>query len=432
MNTKKSQEPRNQWRGSLVDRDNEQPTRRRALGAYIIGATLVVALVSIYHLSTWDSVRAFVVAIDHCEKLFCDFTNHYYPMGNEILQTRTPVGGYFYSPFFAILLAPLGSLSLSTALSIWGAVQGLLLVGLLAVPGWIFLRESPISFYIYIFLTAASLPILHNLKWGQVSVLMTLCALAALILSHKRHPIAAGVVLAFGTWIKYYPALFLIIFLIKRDLRFLAAFSVASLILGLIVPLGLLGIPEGLRFYERVSQAVREAQGWVVEDANSQYVAHVARRLTGDEVGGTVQIAATWFGYLIVACNVLTVFILMRKEIERYLTWAYIFLFVSLPFLISTSWPHYFVFLPFCQAVLAHSLLTSAEVRWIKLLKGGLLLLPSVFISSAFFFNIVGDWIVYSTFGALFFANLFILVLAYLQIIPQLKMETRHSYAVVS
>lgn len=56
-----------------------------------------------------------VVALDHCRELYCDFTRQYYPTGQEILISGQPSKGYFYSSFFALLLAPFGRMALEPA-----------------------------------------------------------------------------------------------------------------------------------------------------------------------------------------------------------------------------------------------------------------------------------------------------------------------------
>jgi hypothetical protein len=397
-----------------------RPGEPGAWAIHLIGALLIVGLMVAYYATVWDSLDDFVIAIDHCEKLFCDFTNHYYPMGRSLFWTRLPVPGYFYTPFFALFLVPFGAVPLRAALWLWGVLQALLMVALIAVPGRAFLKRSPAGFYLYVFLVVASLPILHNLKWGQVSVLMTLCALAALILHQEDRPIAAGILLALATWIKYYTGIFALIFILKKDTKLLLAFVAAGLVMGLILPLGILGGRQGVRFYREVNRAMAEADAWVPNDINSQFMAHVIRRLVGGDSTEFDLGPITIMGYLVVALNIALVAIMMRVNVPRWEAYAYLLLFASLPFILSTSWPHYFVYLPFCHALLAGRLLTeAARPGWLRVLEGTLLT-GSVVLSSAFLFNALGDRFIYSGLGLLFFSNLLVLVSAYLALGPQL------------
>ena len=386
----------------------------------LLGALLLIGLVTFYYVLTWDSVDEFVIAIDHCEKLFCDFTNHYYPMGRSLFWDKTPVPGYFYTPFFALTLVPFGRLPLDTSLWLWGALQALLLIVLIAAPARLFLRRSPISFYLYVFLVATSLPVLHNLKWGQVSILMTAGALLSLTLHRKGHPVAAAVMLALATWIKYYTGLLLVVFVIKRQYKFLIAFLAAGLLLGLILPLGALGVRDGVRFYLDVNHAMAEADAWVPLDINSQHFPHVVWRLAGGESAEINVRPITLLGYLIAAVNLFLVYALMRANLPEWESWAYLLLFASLPFLLSTSWPHYFVYLPFCYALLAGQLLTKTPRTWWRTAIEAALLVGSVVLSSAFLFNALGDRFTYSGLGLLFFSNLLVLASAYLALGPQL------------
>jgi hypothetical protein len=400
-----------------------QADRSRGWVFHLIGALLIVGLVVAYYIIAWDSLDDFVIAIDHCEKLFCDFTNHYYPMGRSLFWDRRPVPGYFYTPFFALLLVPFGEVPLSTSLWLWGALQLLLTVALIVVPGYTFLKRSVAGTYLYVFLVASSLPVLHNLKWGQVSILMTVCALAALILHRAKHPILAGIMLALSTWIKYYTGIFAIIFILKKDTKFLLAFAAASLVMGLILPLGTLGSQQGIRFYREVNQAMAEADAWVPNDINSQFAAHVARRLAGGDPEAFNLRHVTLAGYVVVALNIALVYVLMRLNIPRWESYAYLLLFASLPFILSTSWPHYFVYLPFCQALTAETWLTGSPPPRRKRVLEIALLTTSAVLSSAFFFNLVGDRFVYSGLGFLFFSNLLVLVVAYLILAPQVLQE---------
>ncbi len=94
----------------------------------------VAFLISAYYLSLWDSVASFVVAVDHHSQSFQDFLSHYYPIGKTILRSSTPVPGYFYSAFFALLLVPLGALETIPAMLSWGTIQAISIVALCVLP----------------------------------------------------------------------------------------------------------------------------------------------------------------------------------------------------------------------------------------------------------------------------------------------------------
>ncbi len=78
-------------------------TTRRRVWDWLFSVVIIVAVIG-YYIFHWKSVNGFVVAIDQCKTLFCDFFGHFYPMGQEILVTFQPVNRFYYSPFAAILI----------------------------------------------------------------------------------------------------------------------------------------------------------------------------------------------------------------------------------------------------------------------------------------------------------------------------------------
>jgi len=380
--------------------------RRRALLA-VAALVAIGAAAVLYYRATYGSVPALVAALDHCKELYCDFTRQYYPTGRDVLATGQPSKGYFYSSFFALFLAPVGRLNLDAALVLWSVVQlaGILL---LLLPAIDFYHESPAAFVLYAVLLAFSMPLLHNLKWGQVSALVTGCAFAALFLQRRGRRLAAGVVLGFAAAIKYYVAVVAIAHLLRRHWRMMAAFLVAAGVFWLVIPTLILGPDGNWAFYQTVRERVAHAlTTWMPEDINAQYLPSVAGRWLGTGAGRGLW---RWFGYGLFAVSLLAVARLLRRGRFRDMEWAYALLFLSLPLAVETSWPHYFVYLPFAQT-LAWLELRRARPR--DRLWQGALLLVSVVLASMPFFQFVGRWQDYSQYGFLFVANLCLLVLGH-------------------
>jgi len=380
--------------------------RRRALLALAALAAVTAAAVIYYH-AAYGSVSALVAALDHCKELYCDFTRQYYPTGRDVLATGQPSKGYFYSSFFALLLAPFGRFDIETAVALWSVVQiaGILL---LLLPAIDFYRESPAAFVLYAVLLAFSMPLLHNLKWGQVSTLVTGCAFAALFLQRRRHPVAAGIVLGFAAAIKYYVAVVMVAHGLRRHWRFLAAFAVAAGVLWLLVPVAALGPDGNWAFYQTVSERVAHAlTTWMPEDINAQYFPSVAGRWLGTGAGRALW---RWLGYGLFAVSLLGVARLLRRGRARDMDWAYALLFLSLPLAVETSWPHYFVYLPFTQTLAWLELRRSPPRH--RLWQGALLLV-SIILASMPFFQLIGRWQDYSRYGILFIANLCLLLLGH-------------------
>jgi len=381
--------------------------------ALLLLAVITAAAVAYYRL-VWGDVPALVAALDHCKELYCDFTRQYYPTGRDVLTTGQPANGYFYSSFFALLLAPLGRVELTTAVALWSLVQ-LLGIALLLLPAIDFYRESPRAFALYAVLLTFSMPLLHNLKWGQVSTLVTGCAFAALFLYRRGRVAAAAVVLGFGVAVKYYVAVVALVFLLRRDWRFLLILAAAVALFWLVIPTVALG-PEGnWQFYLTVRERVAHAMTtWLPEDINAQYLPSVVGRWLGTADGRGLW---RWLGYALFGLNLLAVARLVVRRAPRALEWAFALLFLGLPLAVETSWPHYFVYLPFAQTLvwletgflLRNSVSRKSPLVWLS----AALLLVSIVLASMPFFQLVGRWQDYSQVGVLFIANMGLLIAAH-------------------
>ena len=302
----------------------------------------------------WGSIDGFVNAIDHGEQLFGDFRRFYYPMGEVLFAEKWPIRGYYYTSFFALGLSLVALLPLAAATVLWGFLQ----VGWAAVfyyvSGRYLLGLSARGMLVYWLLLLASFPLLHNFKWGQVSVLVTLGVVAAFALHQRGRSALGGIALALVTCIKYYPGAFVVYFLIRRDGRFLAAFGIGLLGFYCLLPAALLG-PADWWYFERASAQSLPEAARLLRDFNTQYFVHVLNRWgqpLGYRLGESTLDVLRLAGVLVFCANSVAVWWLHKREIAHRAALSAAALFLALPFVVQTSWPHYFVFLPFCQAAL--------------------------------------------------------------------------------
>jgi len=397
-------------KGSILDLLNQI---RRPIRTFVLYLVILLAIL-IYYWWKWHTFTNFVVAIDHHSQFMQDFVGHYYPMGKQILHDPKPVAGYPYSAFFALLLAPIGSLPLLPAMVIWGAIQlaCLLVLCIVSVRG--LLKLSPIGMILYIGLCATSFPILHNIKWGQVSVLITVCIIATFYAYKERKPILSGVLLAFSSAIKYYPILFLAYFILKRDARVCLSFFLSAFIFYFVLPASVLGPSQWLAFEKSTIEAARHLG---VNDPNSQYIMHVGLRwfkyIFSRPANDTIAQMLVIGGYVIVLSSIGLVWLLQRRKYGDECALSMAVLFLSLPFVIRTSWPHYFAYLPFCQIALFSHCTSYLHASDFSPLEGKTVFVLSVFsilLSSVFVFNCFPHWWVYNSYGMLFLANLLLLV----------------------
>ncbi len=156
------------------------------------------------------------------------------------------------------------------------------------------------------------------------------------------------------------------------------------------------------------------------DPVNSQYLVNVVSRhrfwaLTSNQ---SYAVALSSIGYVVVLLNVYLLSMLISRRIPASASWGMMLLSLSTPFIIATSWPHYFVFMPFVQMFLLNDVLRQASAsRWWKI---SLLLIPSIVLSSILLFFILGNYVIYNQAGALFWSNALALLLVYVQLYPLL------------
>ncbi len=388
---------------------------RRYARWYLLLGVMHLA-VFVYYWLEWHTFANSVAAIDRYSNFMQDFASHYYPMSQRILQVATPVPAYYYTAFFALILAPIGTLTLPSAMIVWGAIQFACLVALCIVSGRGLLRLPPLGMVLYAGLYITSYPILNNIRWGQVSTPITLCVIAAFVAANKNRRVLAGTLLAFAAAIKLYPALFIVYFALKRDVRTCVAFGMAALLFYFAFPVTVLGFSNWLQFEKATSFAVSSVW-WIPHDVNSQYVVHVGLRwfqmVFGRAAGDVTAQVVTIVGYVIaLSCIAMAWLLQRRRSCEKY-GLAMVALFLSIPFVVKTSWPHYFAYLPFCQ--IAMFSYHASSFRTASLRGKALCALPllSMLLSSVFLFNMFAGWGPYNLCGMLFLANLLLLVAVY-------------------
>jgi hypothetical protein len=111
--------------------------------------------------------------------------------------------------------------------------------------------EALISF----FLLLAWFPVMAGLEVGQLSILLTLLLLAALLAMQKKHMVMAGVLIGFSVAIKLITWPLILYLILKKEWRAAIASCITALGLNL-VALSLLGINHFSEYYLQVSSQV--------------------------------------------------------------------------------------------------------------------------------------------------------------------------------
>jgi hypothetical protein len=397
---------------------------------FVVGAGVIVVIFFAYHALTW---RIFTNTVDAFTELFSDFVTYYYPMGEAIFRTGLPVEGYLYSPFVAILLAIFPPLGPTVSLVLWGVLQVAFILFYLFLFRPLVPAGLPVQL-LFVTLALSSYPLLLNFIAGSVSVFMMAALLAMLVLNERGHRAAAAGLFAFAVGFKFFPIIFLAPFAVGRNTRFFLFLVAACVVFLFVIPSVVLGIGNTLRFYGALTVSFRESD-WVVANPHSNYFPHLVLRLAG-AAGHDVHAhlpLLSWIAHGFAAANMGLVFLIQRAHVRHSDLWSFLLVFLMLPFVLKTSWPHDFVFLSFGQAFLAWCLLEGEKVvPWTddggkrfqatrpraRAARALFLLLPSMVFSNIVFFNLFGDFSRYGFYGFLFWADLLLLIALYVELLP--------------
>jgi len=324
-------------------------------------ATAVLAGVAALALS-WPWLRAgvawpkvVVTQLDHCPQLACDFALYYMPQIRLLHESPGEiVYGWVYPPLLAVLLQGLKLFSDAAAAQIWTALN----LGLTAGLTWMCYRRLPRGLagaLGAVALVSLSLPVLHALKWGQVSLLVVTLALAGLLRGGR----VGGALVGLAAAIKIYPAIFLALPLARRRLGEVGAGVASGLLLGVAAPVMALGWSAAAPFYQRVlalqdvsvaglgGQAVSASMfRWFVD---GRHIERVQRPLTDDSPLLLALPGEPAFAVILVFTVAgLAAWRLLDRRTSRATGAALTLTAAGLA--LPPGWHHYFVFLPFAQA----------------------------------------------------------------------------------
>jgi len=398
--------------------------------SFTVGAALIALLIFAYYFYTWRNGYNIRIALDSCAQPFCDFATFYYPMGEAIFQTKLPLEGFVYSPFVAILLTVFPPFGLDASVLLWGILQVIFIILYLLLFRRLVPARLPIQL-LFVAFALSAFPLLHNLTWGQVGIFTTVSILGALLFLERERRAFAAALLAFAASFKFFPLIFIVPFIFRRDFRFLLYAVIACGTFLIAIPSLLLGIDGTLNFYSALLDSYRHFD-WVIANYNSQHFPHVLLRWM-EAIGFNAHAwlpFLRWTSYGLALLNMGFIFGIQRARLPHADLWSFHLIFLSIPFVLKTSWPVDLVYLPFAQAFLAWKILEEDKtLSWRHPLPAqkvaSLLLLASIVISNIVFFNLIGDRILYGSVGFIFWADLLLLVVSYMELLPSALRQFR-------
>ena len=288
-----------------------------------------------------------VQEIDHCQIAQCDFVRHYAPQAQE-LTTESPqlIGGWFYPPLLATLLVPF--LWFGKTAMLWFIFNVCALLGMC----WCCVRFAKSSWWISLLVCMQCMPVLHSLKWGQVSLILSTLLIWAVFGASER--VRSGVI-ALCSAMKLYPMVLMIPALLDKRWKEMG-WAVVLFLLFCLFPCFLIGWDFSLLMWENVVSGARKVRAFA-SDGGGQSLYPVLNRLFHDGAhtqglqihGGlltTISALSVEVLYAIVMCLLLVqskrTYVSFSGRVEKTL-----FLWVTMHLFLSPGWHHYMSFLPF-------------------------------------------------------------------------------------
>jgi len=186
--------------------------------------------------------------------------NPYLPL-NELAQMFIGNFSFFphpapYPPFIAILSTPLLLFSLNNVIIAWFIVELICLVVIAGMLTTLWRRRVDWLHALFVlFLLLAWYPIMVDLLYGQLTILITTLLLIALLALRKDNKILAGLVIGLSAAIKIFTWPLIIYFAFKRDWRTLLTSCLTAIGLNLIALL-VMGTGPVMDYYLQVTRQV--------------------------------------------------------------------------------------------------------------------------------------------------------------------------------
>ena len=280
-----------------------------------------------------------------------------------------------YPPFNAVLFTPLLAFNYLNAIYVWYIFELLSLAAIACILTILWKgRLSGIIAIIIFFIILAWYPVMADLAVGQLSILLTLLILTALLALKKGYRISAGVLIGFSLAIKMITWPLIIYFALKKDWKVVISSVTTAIGLNLIA-LIVMGSGPFFEYYLNVSTQVMNF--YQAESANFSIWSIGYRLFTG--TGSPVfayslkapplldmpEIAPIFSSILAIAC-LLVGLILAVKSKDSYIGFA-----IMVCTIVAVSpivWDHYFVILLICMAILIRILARQSFPFWHSLI----------------------------------------------------------------
>lgn len=346
----------------------------------------IVLLISPWVLHGVEYPNLLIQELDHCPELGCDFVRHYLPQA-ESARARLPKmnNGWFYPPLPAILLIPFTLFNQASLL--WAIVN---LCGVIILVRMIRSPRSLVPGLFAMSLYVTSLPTLHAIKWGQVSIWLALLlclslfpngvAIADRSSSKREQDSEDWFINKWTAWllglagaIKIYPMVFLLLPLLRNRLVWVLHSVLAFVLFGAFLPWLWLGddVWNYLYAVQRGQQVVSDmgsiAGGQALSPALHRWFISgefIGASSTGSWSDAALLMSIPWLKP-IVMLGAVTVLGRIVWSLRTTVTVSTVFaLLIVIHLLLQPGWVHYFCWLPLVHVWCWYQARGKSTVLW--------------------------------------------------------------------
>ncbi len=275
-----------------------------------------------------------------------------------------------YPPFVAVMSIPLSWFSHNNAIIVWFIFEMACLITLACMLSVLWKGRLEWVRAIFILLVLLTwYPVMVDLLYGQLTILLTTLLLAALLLAKKDRRILAGLFIGLTVAIKIITWPLIIYFALKKDWRTVFSSCITALGLNLIA-LAVLGIVPIMDYYLRVTGQVLAIYHSFLKNYSLWSIGY--RLFEGTQPTGGDYISAPALVNLpsaapLVSAGLAIAFLFagliwsLRSKDREIAFSIIVFVIVAVS---PISWDHYYVMIIISLVVLLHSLVKNAFPPW--------------------------------------------------------------------
>jgi hypothetical protein len=279
-----------------------------------------------------------------------------------------------HPPFVSIISIPLTWLSLHNVIITWFIIEIFCLIGIslmLSVlwKGRVDWKKS----IIILFIMLAWYPVMVDLLFGQLTILLTTLVLAALLAARRDKKILAGVLIGFTVAIKMFTWPLIVYFAAKRDWR--TVITSCLTILGLnLTALLVIGFGPVTDYYFKVMLQVSGVYHSFLKNFSLWSIGYRffegSRPIGGDYISAPPLINLPVLAPIVSAGLAATFFLIGLVWAKRCKDHdlAYSIMICVLIAISPIAWDHYYVMLIICLVVLLHDLSKHSFPTWHSLI----------------------------------------------------------------